>query len=99
MCLGSGVEPKTTSSRIGHLITRRGPMPRFHRARDCHGQYLGEMCGDPGFVPSARAKGIRNCRRRASDKRLKESANFRRTLGAESIGLEKTPSLPPDLAL
>ncbi len=48
-----------------HLITRRGPIPRFHHARVCHGQYVGEMCGGPGFVPSARAKGIRNCRRKA----------------------------------
>ena len=82
-----------------HLITRRGPMPRSHRAQDCHGQYVGEMCGNPGFVPSARAKGIRNCRRRASGKRLKESTIFSRTLGAESIGLEKTPSQSPAVAL
>ncbi len=64
-----------------HLITRRGPMPRFHCARDCHDQYVGEMCGNPGFVPSARAKGIRNCRRRASGKRLKESTIFQPYLG------------------
>ena len=82
-----------------HLITRRGPMPRFHRARDCHGQYAGEMCGDTGFVPSARAKGIRNCRRRASDKRLKVTNIFRRTLGTKSIGLEKIPSQSPAVTL
>jgi len=81
------------------LIIRRGPMPRFHRARDGHGQYVGEMCGDPGFVPSARAKGIRNCRRKASYKRLKVSNIFRRTLEAESIGLEKIPSQSPAVTL
>ncbi len=82
-----------------HQIPRRVPMPRFHRARDCHGQSVGKMCGDPGFVPSARAKGNRNCRRRASDKRLKESAIFRRTLGTESVGLEKIPSQSPTVTL
>ncbi len=60
---------------------------------------VGAMCGDPGFVPSARAKGIRNCRRKASYKRLKVSNIFRRTLEAESIGLEKIPSQSPAVTL
>ena len=74
-------------------------MPRFHRVRDCHGQYVVKMCGDPGFVPAVRAKGIQNCRRRASDKLLKVSNIFRRTLGAESTGLEKIPSQSPAVTL
>ena len=72
-------------------------MLRFHRARDSHSQYVGEMFGDPGFVPSSE----RNSKLPAEDsnKPLKVSNIFRRTLGAESIGLEKIPSLPPAVTL
>ncbi len=45
------------------------------------------------------AKEIRNAPRRPTDKPLKESAIFRRTLGAESIGLEKIAPQPLYLAL